>query len=247
MHQRERIKVITELLQKNGFVTVKFLTEELHYSTATVNRDLNVMQNMKLIHRSYGGAELTKSRSIPLHFRYQKMKPQKNLIGKRAAALIEDGDTVFIDGATTSQYIGKYMTGRKELTVITNNLSLASFLSEQAVRVILLGGQIVEPPAIIVSTDTVEHARRYQARKAFFSVGAVSEDGKIGSGGLYGALHRVMVENAEQSYLLADHDKIGRPFLQNMGTFADVTGVISDYEFSDETKARFPDTVFYKV
>ena len=48
MFQEERIKIITELLKKNGFVTVKFLTDELHYSSATINRDLNLMQKKKL-------------------------------------------------------------------------------------------------------------------------------------------------------------------------------------------------------
>ncbi len=248
MHQQERIKIITEILQKNGFVTVKFLTEELHYSTATVNRDLNAMQNMKLVQRSYGGVELTHNKSVPLHFRYQKMKPQKNLIGKRAASFIKDGDTVFIDGSTTSQYIGKYITDRKELTVVTNNLLLAAFLSEQGIAVIVLGGKVVEPPAMIVGFETVEYARRYNVDKAFFSVGAVSADGRIGGGdGMHGALHRVMIEQARESYLLVDHGKIDVPSFVNNATFAEVTGVISDYAFSEETKKRYPTTVFYQV
>ena len=97
MHQTERIKHIEEILKKNGFVTVKFLTEELHYSTATINRDLNMMEKQKMVRRSYGGVELLKNRSVPLVFRYNKMRPAKNKIGKKAAEFIHDGETIFID------------------------------------------------------------------------------------------------------------------------------------------------------
>jgi len=61
MSQKERLDSIIELLHKNGFVTVKFLTEELHYSTATINRDLNMLQNQQIVRRIYGGAELYKA------------------------------------------------------------------------------------------------------------------------------------------------------------------------------------------
>ena len=78
-------------------------------------------------------------------------------------------------------------------------------------------------------------------------MGAVSADGLIGGGGVYGATHRAMIEHAKQTYLLVDHDKIDVPTPMNSATFADVTGVISDYAFSEETKKRYPTTVFYQV
>ena len=101
MYQKERLERILDFLNRNGFATVKELTELLHYSTATVNRDLNALEQMKKIKRSYGGAEPVKDKSVPLPFRYEKMKAAKKRIGKAAAALIEDGDTVFLvsDGA----------------------------------------------------------------------------------------------------------------------------------------------------
>lgn len=247
MHQTERIKTITEILRQNGFVTVKYLTEELHYSTATINRDLNAMQNMNIVKRSYGGAELIKNKGTPLVFRYQKMRPQKNLIGKKAAELINDGDTVFIDGATTSQYIGKHIASKKNLRVITNNLSLASFLSEHGIEVICLGGRIVEPPAIAHGFETIENARRYNYDKAFFSVGSFSDSGVFGGSEMYGMLMRVVMENSKESFLVADHKKLNQPSPFNVGTFSLLSGVISDYEFPEDTKRRFSDTIFYKV
>ena len=87
--------------------TVKYLTETLHYSTATINRDLNTMEKQNLVKRSYGGAELAEQKVIPLFFRYSKMRPVKNKIAKKAADFVKDGDTIFIDCSTTAQYMGE--------------------------------------------------------------------------------------------------------------------------------------------
>ena len=69
MFQTERIEAIMNILKKNGYVTVKYLTEELKYSNATINRDLTIMEKQKLVKRSYGGVELLEKTSIPLPFR----------------------------------------------------------------------------------------------------------------------------------------------------------------------------------
>ena len=61
MYQKERLERILDFLNRNGYATVKELTELLHYSTATVNRDLNALEQMKKIKRSYGGAEPVKA------------------------------------------------------------------------------------------------------------------------------------------------------------------------------------------
>ena len=61
MYQKERIDKIMEILKENGYVTVKYLTDKLHYSNATVNRDLNIMESRKLITRSYGGDDAVRT------------------------------------------------------------------------------------------------------------------------------------------------------------------------------------------
>ena len=249
MHQTERIKHIEEILKKNGFITVKFLTEELHYSTATINRDLNLMEKQKLVRRSYGGAELLKTRSVPLMFRYNKMRPAKNKIGKKAAEFIQDGETIFIDGSTTSQYIGKYLTEKKSLTVITNNLTLASFLSEHNITVYCLGGKIIEPPSMAYSAETVESIYQYGADKAFFSTGGITEDGKIctGSNDAYALVIKAMIQQSKQQFFLVDHEKVTSHANHYLGTLDAISDIITDFSFSKEIKERYANTVFTEV
>lgn len=246
MHQQERIRLIAEILEQNGFVTVKHLTEQLHYSTATINRDLNKMQSQGILRRSFGGAELVAEKRVPLHFRYSQMRPVKNKIGKKAAGLIQNGDTVFIDCSTTAQCIGKYITDRKDLTVITNNLSLAAYVSEFGIRSVCLGGRIMEPPSMAYSEETVENARKYGADKLFFSACAVTPDGRIGRSeyDAHTLLIRTMMKNAQQKILLLDHRKLVARCAGYLGTLSEVDIVISDFDFPEETRSACPNTTF---
>ena len=115
MFQRERIDKILSILHRRGYITVKSLTEELHYSTATINRDLNILEQMGEIRRTYGGAELTVPKTVPVMFRYEQGKTGKKRIAKAAADLVEDGDTIFMDGSTTVQYMGEYILEKKNI------------------------------------------------------------------------------------------------------------------------------------
>ena len=125
-------------MKQNGYVTVKYLTEALHYSNATVNRDLTVMEKQKLVKRSYGGVELVEQKGISLPFRYHKMKSAKNKIAQKAAELVQDGDVIFVDASTTAEYMGRYLVEKENITVVTNNMALVMFLSEYDVNVISL-------------------------------------------------------------------------------------------------------------
>lgn len=247
MYQKERLESILALLEQHGYMTVRALTEELHYSTATINRDLNLLQKMKRVHRTYGGVEPIKKRGVPLRFRYEKDKTVKKRISRAAAALVEEGDTLFIDASTTAEYMGPYLLEKKGLTVITNNNALAEFLADAGVTVIILGGRIVEVPTMTDGEATVEQLQRYRADKCFFSTGGFTANGEVLSGPIYCSLHRAMLRGAAQSYFLADRTKLGRLGTHCICDFSALTGVISDVDFSPEVRAAYPDTAFLTV
>lgn len=246
MSTKARRDSIIEILEKQGYVTVKYLTEALHYSSATINRDLNILQGQQLITRSYGGVELIRTTYIPISFRTHKMRAEKRWIGKVAAGFVNDGDTIFIDCSTTSQCMEQYLTNRKGLTVITNNIVLAANLSIHNITVICLGGTIVEPPSMLYGPECVENAAKYRVDKMFFSTGAVSTDGTFASG-LYEMMLKMIAKNAKESYYLVDHKKINLPFNTIYGDFGDVDHVISNYDFDSEVKKKYPSTEFHYV
>ena len=246
MYQQERLNEILKIVERHGYVTVKFLTSALHYSNATINRDLNILEKQKLVQRSYGGVEAVKRRGIALPFRYHKMKAEKLRIGRRAADFVQDGDRIFIDGSTTAEYMAEFLHEKKNLTVVTNNIKLALKLSEFGIAVICLGGTIVEKPSMLGGSLTVENATNYKVDKMFFSTAGVNLDGEIGTTELYFAMHKVIAKNAKEVYFLVDHDKLNVP-CPMLFHFENLTAIISDISFPEDTKNRLSPVRFERV
>ncbi len=246
MYSNERIHSILEILKQYNYVTVKYLIKTLHYSTATINRDLNSLEKQGLIKRTYGGVELVKANSIPMNMRYHKMRREKRIIAEAASKYIKDGDIIFIDCATTTQYLSEFIKNRRNLTVITNNIALISDLSENGINVICLGGKLEEPPYGLCSIETIESAMSYNANKVFFTSGAFYEDGTIGIGSYY-ELTKTMMKKSEEAFFLIDSNKIGKPSVRTLCDFSKVNYIFSDYEFDEKLKKQFLDTLFVKV
>ncbi len=249
MYKKERMENILEILREHGYVTVNYLTHHLHYSKATVNRDLNELEQTGQIVRSYGGAELAVPRSVPVLFRYEKSKTAKKKLGAYAASLVRDGETVFIDGSTTAQYMGEHLTDKKGIHVLTNNMALAIFLCEHGIEVTVLGGKICEPPYMLAGNETVEIASHYRADKCFFSTSDVSSGGEMFyEGDIYFSMHRTMLKNSDHQYYLVSSEKVDRVGGKRLlGDFSLVDHVITDHEFSDDVRSRYPKVNFIKI
>ena len=246
MSQKIRQDQILNILKNEGYVTVRYLTEILQYSTATINRDLNAMQLMGLVKRSYGGVELDKERKIPpLVQRQFYQKREKRRIAEEAAKRIENGDTVFLDGTTTVQHMLPFLLSKKDVTVITNSLRLALDLGDSPLDVICLGGKLQERPHVLHGEDTVEHAMRYFPDKLFFSTDRLTEEGYVHSTDQL--LHRVLFRNSRERWLLTDRTKLVDRVDTALCDLSYLTGVIADFEFPKETRARFPGVAFLSV
>ncbi|MBE6691608.1 MAG: DeoR/GlpR transcriptional regulator [Ruminococcaceae bacterium] len=249
MSQKLRQEQILHILQKRGYVTVRYLTQALHYSSATINRDLNTMQTLGLVKRTYGGVEaVDRNHFFPLPQRQLYMKKEKRRNAQAAAELIQNGDTVFLDGSTSVQYIAPFLAQKRDLRVITNNLRLAIELGEYDMEVICLGGRISERPHVLFGEETVENALRYHPDVMFFSINEITADGRVrADGGCHYLLYRAMLKNSKKRYLLTDHSKLVERVKRSLCDFGALTGVISDFEFPEETKKAFPDTAFICV
>lgn len=244
MSQKLRQDQILDILEKRGYVTVRYLVDALHYSSATINRDLNKMEALGLVKRSYGGVEAVKRGNLPALLERQfYMKKEKRRIARRAAALIQNGDTVFLDGSTTVQYILPFLSEKKDLRIITNNMRLAIELSGFDMDVICLGGRVAERPHVLNGDDTVEVAQKYRVNKMFFSVDSVTLAGDIHSA--YYLLYKTMLRNSDEAYFLTDKTKIADRLDVKLCDFSCLSGVISDFDFPEETKEKYPNTKFF--
>ena len=243
MSQTLRQQQILDILEKRGYVTVRYLVDQIHYSSATINRDLNKMEVLGLVKRSYGGVEAAKKEHLPaLPERQFYMKKEKRRIAGAAAQLIQSGDTLFLDGSTTVQYLLPFLSEKKDLRILTNNMRLAIELSNLDFNVVCLGGHVTERPHVLDGDETIETAQKYQAHKMFFSLDAITIDGNVH--GVHYLLYKTMMKNSDEVYLLIDQTKIVQRLDTILCDFSALSGVISDFTFPEETKRMYPNVKF---
>ena len=176
-----------------------------------------------------------------------KNKKIKMQIAKHASYYIADYNSMFINGSTTTHYIGKYITDLKNIKVITNNINLASTLSDNNITAICLGGKIVDSPFITGGPEPAMQAESYHVDLVFLSTYASGSNGTIYAGEGQFTLYRTMLKNADKRIYLIDSSKIDLKGYRILCDFSEIDVVISDYKFSDEVKKKFPNTEFIEV
>ena len=124
----ERREKILAYLEKKRTATVRELSGMLYISEASVRRDLEALEKSGQVRRIYGGVILEKFHNavVPLGFRESENSKIKDELARRAAEMISDGDTVMLDASSTVRRMIKYLSGKRGLKIITNNLRIFS-------------------------------------------------------------------------------------------------------------------------
>ena len=245
MYQHERIDEILKILRENHYVTVDYLVKQIRYSPASIRRDLTVLEKQGLVTRSYGGATYKDPNVSPYRFRQHSMKLAKNAIAKKAASLVKNGDVIFIDGSSTTQYMGKYLIEKNGITVVTCNMMLADFLSENGVKTYCTGGMVVEHPGILGGPLALEMLSKFNFDIAFFSSTAFDMKGQILSHGERGVINiKSFREHSKTLAYLCGSDKFGAEANFVSLTLDKLDFFISDVEIPSELKKKYGTTKF---
>ena len=230
MYQQERMDEIMKILKEYNYVTVDYLVKEIKYSPASIRRDLTLLEKQGLITRSYGGVTYKDANISPFRFRQHSMKTAKNAIAKKAATLVKNGDVVFLDGSSTTQYMGHFLTEKKGITVVTCNMMLADFLSEHGINTYCTGGKVIEYPGILGGTYMLESLEKFNIDIAFFSSTAFNLKGQILSLDEKGTLnYRTYRKYSKKLAYLCGSDKF-----DTEGNFVSMTLNDIDYFISDK-------------
>jgi len=229
--KRKRRESITTLVAERGAVSVGALAEMLDVSMQTIRRDIDALCESEGLRRQHGRVELNRKRlNIPFDQRTDTNASGKNAIGDAAARLVPDGATLFLSIGSTPLSVAKALRHRKELTIITNNLSAAMALSEEiSNRIILPGGELRLPDRDILGGEVLDMMARYRAEFAIFGVAGVAEDGGLLD--FHSAEVQVreqMRENAQTSILVTDSSKFGRLAPALGGNIGDADHVVLD-------------------
>lgn len=222
-----------------GQVTVSELADRFGVSIDTVRRDLDHLSGEGVLVRTYGGAVslATISRTDrAVDQRLSLQEREKEKIAALAAALVQDGSTIMINGGTTTLALARGLSRHRDLTVATNNLLVPGVLAPTAIRDIYIFGGAVRSStlATIGPVSFRVHGGAeldISCDLALIGVGAVSEEAGYTTSNLAeAAMMKEMISRAARVAILADSSKFGRRL------FAQVSDLSSaDYLITDST------------
>ena len=230
----ERQRLIIEELKADPHIGVKELSKKLFVSEPTIRRDLTELHNRGIITKIYGGAIINTTaayREVPFFLRENEKSIAKSEMGRRAAAMIEDGMVIMLDGSTSAYHIVPFLSRFKNLTVITSGAKTAVALAESNIRTFCTGGQMIIHSFSYVGKQAEDFVRSVNADILFFSCHGLDGMGRMTDNAIEEAdIRRVMFEHSARKILLCDSSKLGKTYFYNMGNVADMDGVISDVD-----------------
>lgn len=211
MLQRERHGRILELVERFGYVRNQDLVEELAVSESTIRRDLTALHQQRLLVRTHGGAYSHRQDNVPLAARQGADAEIKDRIAQRAATLIPDGATVFVDGGSTTGSLAAYLAGRT-LSLVTNSLAIAGTLElEPGIDVILCGGNLYPGQGVVVGPLARATVAHFRFSAIVIGARGICDGTVWNANEVFADLPRLLVEQHDaRRILLADATKMGR-------------------------------------
>ncbi len=229
--RRERLR---GLVQQAGFASLGELAETLRVSESTVRRDLDQIEQAGDVRRTHGGVFWTGQSPTIRAFegRTDTTWSAKSAIGEAAAALVEENDTILLDGGSTTYEIARRLVGRR-LQVVTNSLPVAHLLSSSdTIDLVTIGGCVRGRTAVAIGPLAESMLRQINVRLAFIAVAGVNERGYFNNNMMLVESEKGMLAAADQAYVVADHSKFGKVSLSHLCCLGDVHGVVTDSEIS---------------
>ena len=208
MLPERRHQLILRALRDDGPSTIVALAERLGVSAATVRRDLVRLDEEGLLNRVYGGASPTTDRDEPFTDVATVRVGEKDAVAERAAALVEDGQTVLLDIGTTAHRLARRLRGRN-LTVVTSNMAVYEELADDAgIQLVLLGGMLRREYRSLVGFLTEDNLRQIHADVLFLGTSGIRPDGRVMDTTVVEVpVKRAMIAASDRVVLLADSAK----------------------------------------
>ena len=233
----KRHHVLLTYLAERGFASVKELGDRFSVSEMTIRRDLAELERQGLLQRTYGGAVATDTAffEMSLKAKMAQFVEEKDRIGKAAADLVKQGETILLDSGSTTAQIATHLRN-VQATVITNALNIASQVMNFArIELIIVGGSLRKESLCMVGPIADSSIRAVHADKLFLGVEAISISGGCSVPDLIEAqTKRIMIESADQVIVVADHSKLDRNSLTSIIPLEKVDILITGKEASEE-------------
>ena len=234
MIRSQRHREIISWLHREAVVSVSEMATAFGVVESTIRRDLDDLEKQGMVRREYGGAMLSDgaTREPPFQERQVLHRAEKEAVGRAAATQVFDGETIFVDGGTTTEFIIPYILDRKDLTVVTCGFNIAQqLLGSPHITTIVLGGMLDRASKALVPIHSEDLAQLHGIRvsKSFVSAGGVSAE--------FGITNRLpnriptkqqAIKIASEPLVVVDGSKVGAVALGVVAPITAVKTIVTD-------------------
>ncbi len=244
MLSSERRNRILDLIKEQKTVNISELVEKFGASVATIRRDLTEMENQKLLHRVYGGAvAINDSQLASYAMRSDTNTSKKKAIGREAANLISDGECIVMDIGTTTQEVAKNLHNKKNLLVVTSNLTILNEFSntpEPTISVTCLGGELLQTQQSFLGAIPEKALENYFFDKAIIgTAGADISNGISNFCVPASSLTAKIISRAKEVILVTDSSKFDNRKLVVTSNWDKIDVVVTDSDIDEKYKDAF--------
>ena len=236
---------LRELIREHGFVSIPDLRDAMEVSESTIRRDLEALEDSGEAKRTHGGVFSTGPTTAVKQFESKKNPGQwekKRTIAEAAASLIDDHDTLLLDGGSTTYELARQLIGRP-LQIVTNSLPVANLFSScDSVDLVLLGGALHHRTGVTLGNFANQMLQSLNVQKAFLSVAGINLRGFYNSNMLLVETERAMMLCADRTIIVADSSKFGRSSLSRLCEWSDVHTLVADDELNDKWRKQVEET-----
>ena len=237
MYAEERQKVILERARHDGRVDVTGLASEFDVTYETIRRDLTALERHGVLRRVHGGAIPVERLGFEpaLNVRDSVMTQEKERIAKAALAELPDEGAILLDAGSTTGRLAEQLPTDRELTVVTNSLSIALTLTPRTnINLMLLGGRLRTRTQASVDSWALRALAECYVDVAFMATNGVSvERGLTTPDPAEAEVKRAMIASSRRAVLLADHTKVGNDHFARFAAVEDLDLVITDNGLAD--------------
>ncbi|MGV3686965.1 MAG: DeoR/GlpR family DNA-binding transcription regulator [Daejeonella sp.] len=235
----ERHQYILKKLQKEQYINVVDLCNELKVSSVTIRKDLKLLEDKNLLFKIHGGATLSNPYTVdrPVNEKEKLQSNEKTSIGQAAADLVKENDSIIIASGTSVLAFARCLPANISLTVITSALNVSMELSRHPnIEVIQLGGMMRKSSTSVMGAYSENILKDFFCNKLFLGVDGIDlEFGLTTTNMMEASLNRQMIGVSQKTIVLTDSTKFGKRGFGKICNIDEIDHIITDRGISDHT------------
>ncbi|MDR0657300.1 MAG: DeoR/GlpR family DNA-binding transcription regulator [Treponema sp.] len=231
---KERHQKILEYVNSKGRGHVEELAQSFKVTETTIRRDLITLENEGLIYRAHGGALRREQKSVwqitPFQSRMTINEAEKERIATFVSQMILDGESLMIDGGSTTIKVAQELCVKKNLLIVTNSLTIGEqFIQFNQNKVIITGGELLKETNAMIGSTTEDAISKFRTDRAIIGVsGFITDEGCFAAIPQEAVVKSLMLKYSQQKIIVADSSKIGTRAFSFFYSINDIDVLVTD-------------------